>query len=104
MFPLLDLNKQIPAGHISSTRFLHMTGAINHYFVINLKVLQLLVYDSLFGQTSVMKIVCENSYQRKYETLITEVHNPAWVFSVNLLNIFRTPFSKNTFGGLLLEV
>ena len=30
-------------------------------------------------------------------------HTSAWVFSVNLLHIFRTPFLKNTFGWLLLD-
>ena len=30
-------------------------------------------------------------------------HYSAWVFSVNLLHIFRKPFPKNTSGRLLLE-
>ena len=29
-------------------------------------------------------------------------HSLVWVFFVNVLHIFRTPFPKNTFGGLLL--
>ena len=30
-------------------------------------------------------------------------HSLVWVFFVNVLHIFRTPFPKNTFGGLLLR-
>ena len=30
--------------------------------------------------------------------------NSAWVFSVNLLHIFRTPFPRNTSGWLLLKI
>ena len=31
-------------------------------------------------------------------------HTSAWVLSYNLLHIFRTPFPKNPFGGLLLKI
>ena len=40
----------------------------------------------------------------KFEILIMlKFHTSAWVFSVNLLHVFRTPFLKNTSGRLPLE-
>ena len=31
-------------------------------------------------------------------------HTSAWLLSYNLLRIFRTPFPKNPYGGLLLKI
>ena len=92
---------------------LHVLALLRNHFSISTKKKSFQKQPSRgFLQKSFMKICikftgkhpCRNVISIKLQDNFQEIAHRYWCYLVNLLHIFRTPFYKNTYRGMLLMI